>query len=98
MDEDAPLDSCQGFSCRTGLGRCLPIDKKCDRFVDCLDAEDETDCFSEMSYGQYRQLDGSNEFVRSMPDEKSVDRTSNDTVGNRKTREFFRDHRRMYTS
>lgn len=41
-NETAPLATCPGFSCR--LGKCLPMEKHCDRVVDCLDAEDEVDC------------------------------------------------------
>ena len=39
-----PLTICPGFSCQGGLGKCLPKNKRCDRTVNCLGAEDETDC------------------------------------------------------
>lgn len=35
---------CKGFVCNNPKGRCLAPGKKCDKVVDCLDAEDEVDC------------------------------------------------------
>lgn len=39
-----PLEKCPGFSCEGGLGKCLPIEARCNRIVDCLNGEDEVDC------------------------------------------------------
>ncbi|XP_050596291.1 serine protease nudel isoform X2 [Bombus affinis] len=39
-----PLERCPGFSCEGGLGKCLPIEARCNRIVDCLNGEDEVDC------------------------------------------------------
>lgn len=39
-----PLAKCPGFSCNGAIGKCLPTHRRCDKNVDCLDAEDETDC------------------------------------------------------
>ncbi|XP_057339605.1 serine protease nudel [Microplitis mediator] len=40
-----PLANCPGFKCNGELGKCLPSRRRCDKKVDCLDAEDETDCY-----------------------------------------------------
>ncbi|KAG7203877.1 hypothetical protein KM043_017931 [Ampulex compressa] len=51
-----PLSKCPGFRCAGGSGRCLPIEKRCNRMVDCLNAEDEINCHSSTNYyGVYRQ-------------------------------------------
>lgn len=39
-----PIQECPGFKCETGISKCLPNKRKCDRIVDCLDGEDETQC------------------------------------------------------
>lgn len=39
-----PLEKCPGFSCGGGLGKCLPIDSRCNKIVECLDGEDEVNC------------------------------------------------------
>ena len=33
---------CKGFSCTTG--QCLPLSKRCNEYIDCLDGTDENDC------------------------------------------------------
>ncbi|XP_021924195.1 uncharacterized protein LOC110831956 [Zootermopsis nevadensis] len=38
--------SCPGLQCSVGNTRCLSARKKCDKVVDCLDAEDELNCQS----------------------------------------------------
>ncbi|CAL7938816.1 unnamed protein product [Xylocopa violacea] len=48
------LDKCPGFSCEGGLGKCLPIEARCNRMVDCLDGEDEVNCRD--NYPLYRRL------------------------------------------
>ncbi|XP_014475627.1 PREDICTED: serine protease nudel [Dinoponera quadriceps] len=61
-NQSTPLAKCPGFSCQGKLEKCLPIEKRCDRIVDCLDAEDEVDCVWQMMDSNGRS-DGSNEFV-----------------------------------
>ncbi|KAK0091613.1 hypothetical protein PV326_002954, partial [Microctonus aethiopoides] len=39
-----PLNKCLGFSCNGGFGKCLPSRRRCDKNVDCIDAEDEINC------------------------------------------------------
>lgn len=39
-----PIQECPGFKCESGISKCLPNKRKCDRIVDCLDAEDEVNC------------------------------------------------------
>lgn len=51
----SPLEKCPGFSCEGGLGRCLPIESRCNLIVDCLDGEDEVNCRGRYEYFLYRQ-------------------------------------------
>lgn len=83
ISSSEPLTSCPGFSCLTELGKCLPLEKRCDRIVDCLDAEDEIGCVSQTGYWQSRD-NSNNEFLESIFDNKSADDASNDTERNRK--------------
>ncbi|KAJ9579974.1 hypothetical protein L9F63_004357, partial [Diploptera punctata] len=39
-----PKQTCLGMQCSSGNKRCLPLRKKCDKVVDCLNAEDEINC------------------------------------------------------
>ncbi|XP_026737242.1 serine protease nudel isoform X2 [Trichoplusia ni] len=39
-----PVQECPGFKCESGISKCLPNKRKCDRIVDCLDGEDEKQC------------------------------------------------------
>ena len=45
----APLVSCPGLQCSVGNTRCLSVRKKCDKMVDCLDAQDELNCHPSLS-------------------------------------------------
>lgn len=45
----APLFSCPGLQCLVGNTRCLSVRKKCDKMVDCLDAQDELNCHPSLS-------------------------------------------------
>ncbi|PNF13768.1 hypothetical protein B7P43_G13137 [Cryptotermes secundus] len=45
----SPHSSCPGLQCSVGNTRCLSIRKKCDKVVDCLDAEDELNCKPSMT-------------------------------------------------
>jgi hypothetical protein len=45
----APMASCPGLQCSVGNTRCLSVRKKCDKMVDCLDAQDELNCQSALS-------------------------------------------------
>lgn len=44
MPKFKPIQECPGFKCKTGISKCLPNKRKCDKIVDCLDGEDETKC------------------------------------------------------
>jgi len=46
----APLVSCPGLQCSVGNTRCLSVRKKCDKMVDCLDAQDELNCHPSLSH------------------------------------------------
>ena len=39
-----PRTMCPGFTCSRPLARCIPANKRCNRVVDCLEAEDEDNC------------------------------------------------------
>ncbi|XP_044019367.1 serine protease nudel [Aphidius gifuensis] len=39
-----PKQICPGFQCPGSQGKCLSLNRKCDKVVDCLDAVDEIDC------------------------------------------------------
>lgn len=39
-----PKQECPGFRCMSGITRCLPKKRMCDKVVDCLNGEDEVDC------------------------------------------------------
>lgn len=59
------MATCPTFSCDDG--RCLPIEQRCNRIIDCLNGEDEIECYmsevSNMNNGKYKQAD-SNEIVK----------------------------------
>lgn len=59
-----PLEKCPGFSCEGGLGKCLPIEARCNRIVDCLNGEDEVNC---SHYPIYKQIENDIEFILSTP-------------------------------
>lgn len=77
-----PLAACPGFSCRGKFNKCLPIENRCDRVVNCLDAEDEVDCFWQMTdtHWRGRQSDFDNEFVEMEMREMPADRHGTDST------------------
>ncbi|XP_078053187.1 serine protease nudel [Augochlora pura] len=52
----SPLAKCPGFSCKGGLGRCLPLELRCNGMVDCLDGEDELHCPQTLNYPPKRKM------------------------------------------
>lgn len=73
-----PLKKCPGFSCEGGLGKCLPVEARCNRVIDCLDGEDELNCHH---YPIYRQLgNASFEIVPSSTMESPDDPTKPDEI------------------
>ncbi|XP_011872575.1 PREDICTED: serine protease nudel [Vollenhovia emeryi] len=70
-----PLDSCPGFSCQSSLKKCLPIKKRCDGFVNCLDGDDEVDCGFLVASKKLRESNSDNTFVKSQTDEIFSDTT-----------------------
>uniref|UniRef100_A0A2H8TQQ6 Serine protease nudel n=1 Tax=Melanaphis sacchari TaxID=742174 RepID=A0A2H8TQQ6_9HEMI len=40
---DRPLQYCPGIRCNTGK-QCIPTKRQCDKYVDCMNAEDEQNC------------------------------------------------------
>lgn len=43
MPQDRPLQYCPGIRCKTGK-QCIPTKRQCDKYVDCMNAEDEQNC------------------------------------------------------
>ncbi|CAH2105761.1 unnamed protein product [Euphydryas editha] len=39
-----PKQECPGFRCDSGMSKCLPKKRMCDKIIDCLDGEDEYNC------------------------------------------------------
>ncbi|XP_064071521.1 serine protease nudel isoform X2 [Vanessa tameamea] len=39
-----PKQECPGFRCDSGILKCLPKKRMCDKIIDCLDGEDEYNC------------------------------------------------------
>ncbi|VVD01862.1 unnamed protein product, partial [Leptidea sinapis] len=39
-----PKQDCPGFRCDSGISKCLPKKRMCDKIIDCLDGEDEANC------------------------------------------------------
>lgn len=66
-NDKRPLTNCPTFSCDDG--RCLPIEQRCNRIIDCLNGEDEIECYlfevSNMNNVKYKQSDPDNEIVKS---------------------------------
>lgn len=54
-----PLNKCPGFSCNGGFGKCLPSRRRCDKNVDCIDAEDEMHCSYNTNPGTFRNANES---------------------------------------
>lgn len=42
-EELRPQQDCPGIRCKIGK-RCVPTKRRCDKYVDCMNAEDERDC------------------------------------------------------
>ncbi|XP_011256317.2 serine protease nudel isoform X3 [Camponotus floridanus] len=68
-DFERPLANCPTFSCDDG--KCLPIERRCNRIIDCLNGEDEIECYlsevSNMNNIKYKQSN-SDEIVKSQTD------------------------------
>ncbi|KAL4107717.1 hypothetical protein QTP88_018013 [Uroleucon formosanum] len=43
LPQDRPLQYCPGIRCKTGK-QCIPTKRQCDKYVDCMNAEDEKNC------------------------------------------------------
>lgn len=79
------LGKCPGFSCNGGLGRCLPIELRCNGLVDCLDGEDEQLCHETVEYpsrGQLNDPEEKNQFdgqANAVPTTSEIDTISERT-------------------
>ncbi|XP_060801901.1 serine protease nudel [Amyelois transitella] len=47
-----PKQVCPGFKCKSGIFKCLPDKRVCDKIVDCLDGEDERNCSDVRSFDE----------------------------------------------
>lgn len=43
MPNESPQQSCPGILCKSGK-QCIPSKRQCDKYVDCMNAEDEQNC------------------------------------------------------
>jgi len=43
LPQNHPLQYCPGIRCKTGK-QCVPTKRQCDKYVDCMNAEDEQNC------------------------------------------------------
>ncbi|CAH0702950.1 unnamed protein product [Spodoptera exigua] len=84
-----PIQECPGFKCDTGISKCLPMKRRCDKIVDCLNGEDETRCdFTKASFTDNILMETKNtleELLERKEAEteatiKSIDRKQEDTV------------------
>ncbi|XP_070512102.1 serine protease nudel isoform X2 [Cardiocondyla obscurior] len=98
-----PLDLCPGFSCQSSLQKCLPREKRCDKIVNCLDAEDEIGCgflkvkgrFKESNFNNVSAKQQSNKVLSESTKKKkaSIEPTSFSTVSY-----FFQTETQTYSS
>ncbi|XP_048007438.1 serine protease nudel [Leguminivora glycinivorella] len=51
-----PKAECPGFKCVTGIFKCLPNKRVCDKIVDCLGGEDEANCASMRSADNIKEI------------------------------------------
>lgn len=51
-----PKQECPGFKCISGISKCLPMKRMCDKIVDCLDGEDEINCSNMRTASSLRDL------------------------------------------
>lgn len=51
-----PKQECPGFKCTSGISKCLPMKRMCDKIVDCLDGEDEINCSAMRTTSSLRDL------------------------------------------
>ncbi|XP_063377037.1 serine protease nudel isoform X1 [Cydia fagiglandana] len=51
-----PKTECPGFKCITGIFKCLPNKRVCDKIIDCLGGEDEADCASMRSADKSKEI------------------------------------------
>nr|XP_031838376.1 serine protease nudel isoform X2 [Nomia melanderi] len=76
----SPLEKCPGFSCNGGLGKCLPMEARCNRIVDCLDGEDELYCSASDKYPLYRNLNSAPNDFQFMDPTNETSSTSKNTL------------------
>ncbi|XP_076396173.1 serine protease nudel isoform X3 [Megachile rotundata] len=67
-----PLTECPGFSCKGGLGTCLPAAARCNRIIDCLDGEDELNCHLDWNRSFSRKVDDIDSDTTSSPVDSST--------------------------
>lgn len=51
LPQERPQQYCPGIQCKTGR-QCVPTKRQCDKYVDCMNAEDEQNC--DYSGSQYQ--------------------------------------------
>lgn len=84
-----PKQECPGFRCESGISKCLPKNRMCDKIIDCLDGEDELNCDfkmvlepeksekSSVSNTLAREINVDSEVDKSLSSENSIEDDAN---------------------
>ncbi|XP_022825426.1 serine protease nudel isoform X1 [Spodoptera litura] len=68
-----PIQECPGFKCDTGISKCLPNKRRCDKIVDCLNGEDETRCdYTKVSFTDSLLMETKNS-LEDLPERKEAE-------------------------
>ncbi|XP_046613613.1 serine protease nudel isoform X1 [Neodiprion virginianus] len=68
-----PLARCPGYYCHSGSRKCYSAKRRCDKIVDCMDAEDEFNCHMFPDFSIHRNTDSSDfDFVAATREDLST--------------------------
>ncbi|KAM3967355.1 serine protease nudel [Aphomia sociella] len=77
-----PKHQCPGFKCKSGLFKCLPDKRVCDKIVDCLNGEDEINCKETRSFDNilFSRTDEADKNMRDTNNEATKVEKLNDNI------------------